>query len=222
MRGGARGPRPARIGAQRKQDKAPLCGAAGAGRAAELLGVWGPRLAVWPNRARLLEPAFSGANGCASQPAATAARGSRRVLSACRPVEPAGFGGRDLVGRDLVACSRFWGRDRVATAVVRGASPFFATAVVRATNRHGRDHPANLPLSLGVVGRSRRVAETPGCQFIGFPGLPSPSSRQSQCTHLRIPRPPLVGGAVPRCPRSPVQTSAPVPGPVPVFAPGSG
>ena len=82
--------------------------------------------------------------------------------------------------------------------------------------------PANLPLSLGVVGRSRRVAETPGCQFIGFPGLPSPSSRQSQCTHLRIPRPPLVGGAVPRCPRSPVQTSAPVPVPVPVFALGSG
>ena len=30
-------------------------------------------------------------------------------------------------------------------------------------------------------------------------------SRQSQCTHLRIPRPPLLGGAVPRCPRSPVQ-----------------
>ena len=42
-------------------------------------------------------------------------------------------------------------------------------------------------------------------------------SRQSQCTHLRIPRPPLLGGAVPRCPRSPVQTSAPVPVPVPVF-----
>ena len=52
--------------------------------------------------------------------------------------------------------------------------------------------------------------------------LPSPFSRQSQCPHLRIPRPPLVGGAVPRCPRSPVQTSAPVPVPVPVFAPGSG
>ena len=64
LRGGARG-RPARIEAQREQDKAPLCGAAGAGRAAELLGVWGPRFAVWPNRARLLEPAFSGANGCA-------------------------------------------------------------------------------------------------------------------------------------------------------------
>ena len=54
------------------------------------------------------------------------------------------------------------------------------------------------------------------------PHLPSPFLRQSQCTHLRIPRPPLVGGAVPRCPRSPVQTSAPVPVPVPVFALGSG
>ena len=51
-----------------------------------------------------------------------------------------GFGGRDLVGRDLVACSRFWGRDRVATAVVRGASPFWKSSFVRATNRHGRDH----------------------------------------------------------------------------------
>ena len=82
-----------------------------------------------------------------------------------RPRSGAGFDGRDLVGRDLVACSRFWARDRVATAVVRGASPFFATAVVRATNRHGRDHPANLPLSLGVVGRSRRVAEAPECHW---------------------------------------------------------
>ena len=41
--------------------------------------------------------------------------------------------------------------------------------------------------------------------------LPSPFLRQSQCTHLRIPRPPLLGGAVPRCPRSLVQTSTPVP-----------
>ena len=145
---------------------------------------------------------------------------ARKSRSGC-PISGAGFGGRDLVGRDLVACSRFWARDRVATAVVRGASPFWKSSFVRATNRHGRDHPANLPLSLGVVGRPRRVAKTPGCQFIGFPGLPSPSSRQSQCTHLRIPRPPLVGGAVPRCPRSPVQTSAPVPVPVPVFASGS-
>ena len=137
----------------------------------------------------------------------------------------AGFGGRDLVGRDLVACSRFWGRDRVATAVVRGASPFWGSSFVRATNRHGRDHRqiCRSPLVLSVGHAEwRKLTETPGCQFIGFPGLPSPSPRQSQCTHLRIPRPPLVGGAVPRCPRSPVQTSAPVPVPVPVFALGSG
>ena len=65
LRGGARGPRPAWIEAQREQDKAPLWRGGGAGRADEPLGVWGPRLAVWANRARLLEPAFSGANGCA-------------------------------------------------------------------------------------------------------------------------------------------------------------
>ena len=65
LRGGARGPRPAWIEAQREQDKAPLWQGGGAGRADEPLGVWGPRLAVWANRARLLEPAFSGANGCA-------------------------------------------------------------------------------------------------------------------------------------------------------------
>ena len=65
LRSGARGPRPAWIEAQREQDKAPLWRGGGAGRADEPLGVWGPRLAVWANRARLLEPAFSGANGCA-------------------------------------------------------------------------------------------------------------------------------------------------------------
>ena len=70
-----------------------------------------------------------------------------------------------MVGRDLFACSRFWGRDRLSTSVVRGASPFWKSSFVRATNRHVRDNPANLPLSLGVVGRSRRAAETPKCHW---------------------------------------------------------
>ena len=70
-----------------------------------------------------------------------------------------------MVVRDLVACSRFWGRDRLSTSVVRGASPFWKSSFVRATNRHVRGNPANLPLSLGVVGRSRRAAETPKCHW---------------------------------------------------------
>ena len=103
-----------------------------------------------------------------------------------------GFYGRDLVGRDLVACSRFWARDRVATAVVRGASPFWKSSFVRATNRHGRDHPANLPLSLGVVGRPRRVAEAPGCHWFStsrrsWPLVKGPlSSSRRECRRLLL------------------------------------
>ena len=119
----------------------------------------------------------------------------------------AGFGGRDLVVRDLVACSRFWGRDRLSTSVVRGASPFWKSSFVRAKKRQTRDRAS--------VGHA--TLATP-CLFLPFflkntthIYLPSPFLRQSQCTHLRIPRPPLLGGAVPRCPRSLVQTSTPVP-----------
>ena len=73
---------------------------------------------------------------------------------------------------------------------------------------------------------TERRSATPGhatpatpCLFLPFfqkcnPHLftqPLLTVRQSQYTHLRIPRPPLLGGAVPRCPRSLVQTSTPVP-----------
>ena len=105
----------------------------------------------------------------------------------------AGFDGRDLVGRDLVACSRFWARDRVATAVVRGASPFWKSSFVRAANRHGRDHPANLPLSLGVVGRSRRVAEAPECHWFStsrrsWPLGKGPLSSSRRECQIKIPK----------------------------------
>ena len=65
------------------------------------------------------------------------------------------------------------------------------------------------PLVLSV-GRAERRKHPSAIGFLlsEDPGL---FSRQSQCTHLRIPRPPLLGGAVPRCPRSLVQTSTPVP-----------
>ena len=86
----------------------------------------------------------------------------------------AGFGGRDLVGRDLVACSRFWGRDRVATAVVRGASPFWKSSFVRATNRHGRDHRqiCRSPLVLSVGHAEWR--KHPGANSLVFQAYPAP------------------------------------------------
>ena len=98
-----------------------------------------------------------------------------------------------MVGRDLVACSRFWARDRVATAVVRGASPFWKSSFVRATNRHGRDHPANLPLSLGVVGRPRRVAEAPECHWFStsrrsWPLGKGPLSSSRRECQIKIPK----------------------------------
>ena len=117
-----------------------------------------------------------------------------QVLRSLRMAAPeAGFDGRDLVGRDLVACSRFWARDRVATAVVRGASPFWKSSFVRATNRHGRDHPANLPLSLGVVGRSRRVAEALGVSLVftsrrSWPLGKGPLSSSRRECRIKIPK----------------------------------
>jgi len=41
--------------------------------------------------------------------------------------------------KDRHSCSRFWGRDRLSTSVVRGASPFWKSSFVRAKKRQTRD-----------------------------------------------------------------------------------
>ena len=63
---------------------------------------------------RLPGPVKQRPRGTENNNASTIASAELNSLSGCR----------DLVGRDLFACSRFWGRDRLSTSVVRGASPF--------------------------------------------------------------------------------------------------
>ena len=137
----------------------------------------------------------------------------------------AGFGGRDLVGRDLVACSRFWTRDNSRQLSFAGPRPsgkvrsFAPQTDMVATTRQicrsplvlsvghaeWRKHPGvigfPLPEDHGLWEKGRSLAAT---------GMPDKNSKKIAFWRILNTKCIWHFCLVPRLP------------PVPVFAPGSG